>query len=95
MAISDDQVRAIARLARIEIGDQDIPEFSMQLSRIIEFVAQMDTIDTRNVEPLAHPLDLDARYRADEVLESNMREVYQSIAPRVEDGLYLVPKVID
>ncbi|HJP36098.1 MAG TPA: Asp-tRNA(Asn)/Glu-tRNA(Gln) amidotransferase subunit GatC [Gammaproteobacteria bacterium] len=95
MAISDDQVRAIARLARIEISDRDIPSFSTQLSQILEFVAQMDAIDTHDVEPLAHPLDLEARCRADEVLESEIRDVYQSVAPQVEDGLYLVPKVID
>lgn len=95
MAISDDQVRAIARLARIEIEDRDIAGFSAQLSQILEFVAQMDAVDTEGVEPLAHPLDLDARCRVDAVVDSNRREAYQSVAPRVENGLYLVPKVIE
>lgn len=95
MTISDDEVRAIARLARIAIDEYDIAGFATQLSKILEFVAQMDAVDTRGVEPLAHPLELDARCRADEVLEFNLRDVYQAGAPRVENGLYLVPKVID
>jgi aspartyl-tRNA(Asn)/glutamyl-tRNA(Gln) amidotransferase subunit C len=95
MAISEDQVRAIARLARVAIDERDIAGFSHQLSKILEFVAQMDAVDTRDVEPLAHPLELVARCRADEVLERNMRDVYQSGAPQVENGLYLVPKVIE
>jgi aspartyl-tRNA(Asn)/glutamyl-tRNA(Gln) amidotransferase subunit C len=95
MSISDDEVKAIAQLARIEIEDKDIPGFSTQLSRILDFVAQMNAIDTANVEPLAHPLELDARCRADEVIETDLRDVYQSGAPQVVDGLYLVPKVIE
>ena len=95
MSISDDEVKAIARLARIEIGDEDISGFSTQLSRILDFVAQMNAIDTANVEPLAHPLELDARCRADEVIETDLRDVYQSGAPQIVDGLYLVPKVIE
>ncbi len=95
MAISNDQVRAIARLARIGIKAKDIPGFSTQLNQILDFVAQMDSVDTRDVQPLAHPLELDARWRADEVLEVNQRDVYQSGAPQVKDGLYLVPKVIE
>jgi aspartyl-tRNA(Asn)/glutamyl-tRNA(Gln) amidotransferase subunit C len=95
MAISDDEVRAIARLARIDIEEKDIPAFATELSQILAFVAQMDGVDTTDVEPLAHPLELDAHRRVDEVLETNLRDVYQSGAPQVEGALYLVPKVIE
>ena len=95
MAISDDEVRAIARLARLEINDRDITGVSAGLSRILEFVRQMDAVDTTNIEPLAHPLELDAHWRADEVLEANLRDVYQLGAPQVQNALYLVPKVIE
>lgn len=95
MAINDDEVRAIARLARIDIKEQDIHIISAKLSQILEFVRQMDAVDTTDVEPLAHPLELDAHTREDEVLESNMRDIYQSGAPQVQNALYLVPKVIE
>ena len=95
MAISDDEVRAIARLARISIEEQDIIVVSAELSQILEFVRQMDAVDTTNVEPLAHPLETYAHHREDKVLESNLRDTYQSCAPQVQDALYLVPKVIE
>jgi len=95
MAISKDEVSAMARLARLAIEPDDIPGYAEQLSGILAFVARMDEVDTRNVEPLAHPLDLTARLRPDVVTESDQRELFQSIAPEVERGLYLVPKVIE
>ena len=95
MAISKDEVRAMARLARLAIAPDDIPGYAEQLSGILAFVARMDEIDTRTVEPLAHPLDLIARLRPDLVSEIDQRELFQSLAPEVERGLYLVPKVIE
>ena len=95
MGITEKEVQAIANLARLAMNEESIPGYSKQLSQILEFVAQMTAIDTDDVEPLAHPLDLGARLRADEVLETDMREAYQSGAPLVENGLYLVPKVIE
>ncbi len=95
MAISNDEVRAMARLARLAIAPDDIPGYAEQLTGILAFVARMDEIDTRTVEPLAHPLDLIARLRPDRVSESDQRELFQSLAPEVERGLYLVPKVIE
>ena len=95
MAIGGDEVRTIARLAHIEISDDDIPGFTEQLSKILEFVAQMNAVDTTGVEPLAHPLEATARSRADVVLETDMRESYQANAPLVENAHYLVPKVIE
>ncbi len=95
MALERAEVEKIAWLARIRIGEMDIPRYTEQLSSILEFVAQMKAVDTTGVEPLAHPMDLSLRLREDEVSEPNQRERLQSGAPRVEAGLYLVPKVID
>ena len=95
MAISNDEVRAMARLARLAIAPDDIADYAEQLSGILAFVARMDEIDTSAVEPLAHPLDMTARLRPDRVSEINQRELFQSLAPEVERGLYLVPKVIE
>ena len=95
MAISNDEVRAMAKLARLAIEPDDIPDYAEQLSAILAFVARMDETDTSAVEPLAHPLDLTARLRSDLVSEGNQRELFQSLAPEVERGLYLVPKVIE
>lgn len=95
MSLDKKDVEAIARLARIEIKPEQIGETASQLSSILEFVEQMNTIDTSAIEPVAHPLDLTARLREDAVTEPNQRELFQSIAPAVENGLYLVPKVIE
>ncbi len=95
MSLDKKDVEAIARLARIEIKPEQIDETASQLSSILEFVEQMNTIDTSAIEPVAHPLDLTARLREDAVTEPNQRELFQSIAPAVENGLYLVPKVIE
>ena len=95
MSISADQVKAIARLARLSIEPSDIPEYADQLSRILTFVEQMNAADTNGVEPMAHPLDLAARLRPDAITERNERETFQVHAPQVENGLYLVPKVIE
>jgi aspartyl-tRNA(Asn)/glutamyl-tRNA(Gln) amidotransferase subunit C len=69
--------------------------FTPQLSRILDFIEDMNQVDTSQVEPLAHPLDISQRLRADVVSEPVERDKYQKIAPQVEAGLYLVPKVID
>lgn len=95
MSISADEVKAIARLARLSIDASDIPEYAEQLSRILTFVEQMNAADTTGVEPMAHPLDLVARLRPDAITERNERETFQLHAPQVKNGLYLVPKVIE
>lgn len=95
MALERAEVEKIAWLARIRIDEADVPRYTEQLSGILEFVAQMNAVDTAGVEALAHPMDLSLRLREDEVSEPNQREHLQSGAPRVEAGLYLVPKVID
>ncbi len=95
MSLKKEDVEAIARLARLEINPKHIDETATQLSSILEFVDQMNAVDTTNIKPIAHPLDLIARMREDEVTEFNQRDHFQSIAPNVQDGLYLVPKVIE
>lgn len=89
------EVAKIAHLARLAIREQDAPAYARNLSAILDLVAQMNAVDTTGVTPMAHPLDMAQRLRADDVTETNQREHFQAIAPCVEAGLYLVPKVIE
>jgi aspartyl-tRNA(Asn)/glutamyl-tRNA(Gln) amidotransferase subunit C len=95
MSLIRADVEKIAWLARLSLDDNDIPAYTRQLSRILDLVDQLDTVDTADIEPLAHPLELTARLREDRITEQNQREEFQRIAPQVEAGLYLVPKVIE
>ncbi|MGB1237996.1 MAG: Asp-tRNA(Asn)/Glu-tRNA(Gln) amidotransferase subunit GatC [Pseudomonadales bacterium] len=95
MALDRTDVEKIAHLARLNIDENDISEYQKNLSNILDLVGQMQAVDTAEVEPLAHPLDAIQRLRADDVTESDQRELLQQCAPAVEDGLFLVPKVID
>jgi len=95
MSLTPDDVKTIARLARLGIAEQDIPAYAKTLSSIMEFVAQLDKVDTASVQPMAHPLDMTQRLREDVVTEQVDRELYQQNAPQVEAGLYLVPKVVE
>ena len=95
MALERSDVEKIAHLARLGLDDADIPRTTEALNSILGLIDQMQAVDTNGIEPLAHPLEASQRLRADVVTESNHREAYQSIAPAVENGLYLVPKVIE
>ena len=95
MSLGPAEVAKIAHLARLAIREQDVPAYARNLSAILELVEQMDAVDTSGVAPLANPLDMAQRLRADEVTETDQRAHFQAIAPRVEAGLYLVPKVIE
>lgn len=95
MSLDSDAVLNIAKLARIAVADEDTPALADQLSNILNFVEQMNSVDTSGVDPMAHPLDLTQRLRSDQVTEADQREHFQAIAPQVESGLYLVPKVIE
>ena len=95
MSLDRQDVINIAHLARLAIEEKDIPEYARNLSNILTLVEQMNAIDTSGVQAMAHPLDTHQRLRPDEVTETNQREHFQSIAPATEDGLYLVPKVIE
>jgi len=95
MSLPKEEVEKIAHLARISLNESSIPLYTHHLSEILTLVEQMNNVDTKGITPMAHPLDATARLRADVVSESNVRELFQSIAPQTEGGLYLVPKVIE
>jgi aspartyl-tRNA(Asn)/glutamyl-tRNA(Gln) amidotransferase subunit C len=95
MALDKKDIEKIAWLARLGINPGDIPGYARDLSSILDLVEQMNQVDTANTEPLAHPLDLNARGREDDVTETNQREHFQQYAPAVANGHYLVPKVIE
>ena len=95
MSLGPDDVKNIAHLARLSINETDIDNYASSLSSILDLVAQMNSVDTADVTPMAHPLDVAQRLRDDEVLEHDQREQFQKIAPQTENGLYLVPKVIE
>ncbi len=95
MSLDRSDVEKIAHLARLQINDADIPEYAENLSNILDLVNQMQAKDTRNIEPMANPLDAVQRLRADEVTEDNQRERLQAVSPAVEAGLFQVPQVID
>ena len=106
MALSDDQVRRVARLARIAIRPGESGEVLDRLNRVLGLIDQMRAVDTTGIEPMAHALDahlpVAQRLRADAVTEADQRELHQSLAPagpdgnpQVQGGLYLVPKVIE
>ena len=95
MSLQQEDVAKIAPLARLAISGEDVAEYARNLSNILTLVERMSAVDTRDVLPMAHPLDMSQRLRADEVTEINQREHFQAIAPQVEEGLYLVPKVIE
>jgi aspartyl-tRNA(Asn)/glutamyl-tRNA(Gln) amidotransferase subunit C len=96
MALTREQIASIAGLARLELTPEEIPVYQDGLSRIIDFVGALDRCETANVAPMAHPLaGLSQRLRPDVVTEQDHHEQYQSNAPQVAAGLYLVPKVIE
>ena len=96
MSLTRDDVTNIAHLARLSLTDDQLPVYVDSLSKIFDFVAQLNAADTASVEPMAHPLaDQVQRMRPDEVLDTDQHAKYQRNAPRVEADLYLVPKVIE
>ena len=95
VSLSKDQVEHIAHLARLTLAADEIDEVTDKLSRIVDFVDQLQAAPTSDVIPMAHPLNQSQRLRADEVTETNERDRIQANAPSVEDGYYVVPKVIE
>ena len=95
MSLDKEQVKHIAMLARLKLSENEYAESVEKLSRIVDFVDQLSQANTDGVLPMAHPLHAAQRLRPDAVTETNERDRYQQNAPAVEDGLYLVPKVIE
>jgi aspartyl-tRNA(Asn)/glutamyl-tRNA(Gln) amidotransferase subunit C len=95
MSLSDDQIRRLARLARIALEGDEAREVGKRLNRILSLVDEMQAVDTRGIEPMSHALDVVQRLRPDQVTETDQRDRFQAVAPAAQDGLYLVPKVIE
>ena len=95
MSLDISEVKKIAWLARLAIDKQDISSYRDELSNILDLVEHMNSVNTKGITPIAHPLDLSARLRADEITETNQRDYFQKNAPLTDSGCYLVPKVIE
>jgi aspartyl-tRNA(Asn)/glutamyl-tRNA(Gln) amidotransferase subunit C len=96
MSVTKENIHRIAHLARLNIDEARIPEYAQHLNNLLDLVSQMEKVDTKNIEPMAHPLDgQQQRFREDVISEQNQRERFQKIAPEVIEGLYIVPQVIE
>ncbi|TAK70561.1 MAG: Asp-tRNA(Asn)/Glu-tRNA(Gln) amidotransferase subunit GatC [Betaproteobacteria bacterium] len=95
MSLSLPEVKRVALLARIEITAGEAEAVQGQLNNIFKLIEQMQSVDTRGITPMAHAQDVAQRLREDRITETDQHALYQSIAPQVENGLYLVPKVIE
>lgn len=95
MPLDREQVHKIAHLARLQITEPEAAAYADSLSRILGLIEQMNAVNTEGVAPMAHPSDAGLRLRDDSVTEVNERDKFQAVAPAVEAGLYLVPKVIE
>jgi aspartyl-tRNA(Asn)/glutamyl-tRNA(Gln) amidotransferase subunit C len=95
MALTLEDVKRVAHLARIAIDEAEARAALSQINDVFKLIAEMQAVDTRGVEPMSHALDLVQRLREDAVTESDQHALFQSVAPQVEGDLYLVPKVIE
>lgn len=95
MSLTVDDVRRIAKLARIAVTDSELAATQLQLNRIFDLIEEMRAVDTSGIEPMAHAQDVSLRLREDVVTVTDRRDAFQAVAPAVEAGLYLVPKVIE
>ncbi|HKB58899.1 MAG TPA: Asp-tRNA(Asn)/Glu-tRNA(Gln) amidotransferase subunit GatC [Gallionellaceae bacterium] len=95
MSLNTNDIRKVAQLARLAMSETEIDATLAQLNGIFGLIAEMQAVDTENVAPMSHSQDLTQRLREDVVTEANQREAFQAVAPQVEQGLYLVPKVIE
>ena len=95
MPLTPEEVHRIAELARIGISDAEARTIQVELNNIFEMIGRMQKVDTEGIAPMTHAQGVVLRLREDKVTESDQRERFQAIAPQVEQGLYLVPKVIE
>jgi len=95
MAITPADIAKLAHLARIAVPESEVEQVTGRISDVLDLVDQLQAADTDGVQPMAHPLDAVQRLRADQVTEPDQRNAFQAIAPATEDGLYLVPRVIE
>lgn len=95
MSLSNADVQKVARLARLAMSEAEITVARDQLSGIFDLIAEMQAVNTEGITPMSHAQDVSQRLRDDRVSETDQRELFQSVAPQVESGLYLVPQVIE
>ncbi len=95
MALTKSEIESIAHLARLQVSDDEIADYVEKLSSIIDLVDELGKLDTTDVVPMAHPLDMRQRLRVDEVTETDHRDDYQQNSAAVGHGFYRVPKVLD
>ncbi len=95
MKVTREVVEKIAELAQLQIPEDDFDVVMENMSRILDLVEEMQSVDTTGVEPMANPLDATQTLRPDIITEHNHRDLYHEIAPHTRDGFYLVPKVIE
>lgn len=91
--ISKEDTKHVAKLARLELSEQEVEKFSTQLGNILKYVEQMNEIDTTDVKPMAHPFDIVNVMREDEVYYENTKDELLQNAPEEEDGFFRVPKI--
>lgn len=95
MKISKEEVKHIAMLSRLELDEREIELYQDQLSRILEYVEKLNEIDTSQIEPTSHVIDLNNVFREDVVKESLPREDVLRNAPQATDKFFKVPKIIE
>ena len=95
MAVTPADIEKVAKLARIGLSGNEIDPLTQRLNSVLTLIDQLQSIDTDGLEPMANPFDASQRLREDKVTEGNLRDEFQSIAPATEQGLYLVPKVVE
>ena len=95
MSLTPDQLQRIARLAHIDVSPGEAAGVAERLNQVLVLIDQLQSVDTQGIEPMSHALDLVQRLRADQVTEPDRRDDFQKGAPAVDQGLYLVPKVIE
>lgn len=95
MSLTAEQLNQVAHLARLDISPEKSAAYAQQLTNILGMVDQLRAADTSGVVPMAHPLEMVQRLRPDLVTEPNQRETFLAIAPSADQGLFLVPKVIE
>ncbi len=95
MTITPEELSTVAALAKLDISAEELPNYMDQINGVLSLIQNMQAVNTDDIEPLSHPLELQQRLREDVVSETNQRDALQAIAPETAAGLYLVPKVIE
>lgn len=95
MSLNHEDIRRLAHLARIAVTDQEVAEISIKLNGVFALIEEMRAVYAADIEPMSHGIEVVQRLRDDRVTETDLRAAFQDIAPQVENGLYLVPKVIE